>query len=334
MQACERDADSSGTRRRVSLLVTLAFLAALAVGPSFAAAQSARGRATSRPTTLSGLLAPGAKVRLFAAVKPIASKTGYAEGPLWLPSEHLIVSDVHGAAVLTFDASGKKLSTRRRSNVANGHALAADGSVLEAEAGDKTHVGRIVRISADGSVTTLADAYKGKHFTAPNDLVVKRDGTIWFTDPDYNELMASAIPFHGVYRLDPKTGVVTLATKALDEPNGIAFSPDQKTLYVSDTFGFGLVSFAVAADGTLGPKRFVDSAGCDGIGVDERGDVWETTCDDNVAVVSPAGKTLGSITFPGTTSNLAWGGAHGKTLFVTTEEGGVYSLALSVREAR
>jgi gluconolactonase len=137
---------------------------------------------------------------------------------------------------------------------------------------------------------------------------------------------------HGVYRLDPKTKVVSRLTTALNAPNGIAFSPDQKTLYVTDSAGHGLVSFPITARQTLGPQRHLQILGCDGIGVDERGDIWATTCSSSILVSNPAGKEIGEIAIPGTTTNLAWGGSQGKTLFITTQEGRIYSLALTVRE--
>jgi gluconolactonase len=137
-----------------------------------------------------------------------------------------------------------------------------------------------------------------------------------------------------VYRIDPKTKIVTLMTKTLGAPNGIAFSPDQQTLYVSDTASNEVQSFPITVNDTIGRPKPEFGEGCDGIGVDERGDVWATTCGQNVVITSPSGKRIGAIPFPGATSNLAWGGANGKTLFVTTEQDGVYSLALTVRETR
>jgi len=137
-----------------------------------------------------------------------------------------------------------------------------------------------------------------------------------------------------VYRLDPRTKVVTRLTKALNAPNGIAFSPDQKTLYVTDFAGGGLVSFPITNRQTLGPERRLQITGCDGIGVDEHGDVWATTCSSAILITNPAGKEIGEIAVPGTTTNLAWGGSQGKTLFITTQEGRIYSLAVTVREAR
>lgn len=285
---------------------------------------------SAQPPSLRSLIAPGAKFKV------VASGLLAAEGPLWLPDGRLIVSEIDGNDVVAFDAAGKKREFRRSSNYANGHALAPDGSLVEAESG-RIKRGLIARIAADGSVSAvLADNYQGKRFNAPNDLIVKRDGTVWFTDPHYGALVASKIGFNSVYRVDRKTKAATLMTKTLLDPNGIAFSPDEKTLYVSDTSAgdSGIVyAFPVATNDTLGPgKKF--GRGCDGIAVDERGDVWASMCSNQIAVTDPAGKELGAIRFPGTTTNLAWGGADGKTLFVTAADGGVYSLALTVRETR
>jgi gluconolactonase len=281
--------------------------------------------ATAAPAnaTLS-LIASGAKV------ETVAEGLELAEGPVWLPDGRLVVSDVYGNAVVVFDGAGNQSDLRRPSNVANGHALDLDGTVVEADSGDKTIRGAITRIAVDGSATILADNYQGKRFNAPNDLTVTSDGAIWFTDPDYNQQITSEIGFNGVYRLDPQTKTVTLLTRTLSEPNGIAFSPDEKTLYITNSATNTLVSFPVAPDETLGASQRLGD-GCDGIGVDEQGNIWTSTCDDRIVITSPEGRRIGAITFPGTTTNLAWGGADGKTLFVTTQEGGVYSLALTVQ---
>jgi gluconolactonase len=310
----------------VFALLAAAYLAISAVSSTAVSSFPAAAASTPAPT-LRSLIAHGAKIKRFA------SGLGEAEGPLWLPDRRLIVSDVGNDVVLVFDAAGHKSVFRRTSNVANGHALDANGAVLEAEAGNTTHHPLVARIAADGSATVLADKYRGKHLNEPNDLIVKRDGTIWFTDPSF-DADPSALGFYGVYRLDPKTKVVTLMTKTVDVPNGIAFSPDEKTLYVSDTGSDSIASFPVTANETLGRPNRQFGEGCDGIAVDERGNVWATTCGQDIVITAPSGKRIGAIDFPGTTSNLAWGGTNGKTLFVTTQEGSVYSLTLTVRETR
>jgi gluconolactonase len=326
MMTIARGRRSRGQRVAIAGAGFTLLLAVVAGTATVAQTAPAATAGAPAPTSVRSLVAPGAKVKLLARV-------GYAEGPLWLRDGHLIVSDVHGDTVWELDAAGAKRVFRRPSNVANGHALDAHGSVIEAEAGDGKHPGRIARIAPDGTATVLADNYRGKPFIEPNDLIVNRDGTIWFTDPNLGLTQPPGTAVHGVYRLDPRTKVVTRLTAALNAPNGIAFSPDQKTLYVTDTAGDGLVSFPITTRQTLGPERHLQILGCDGIAVDERGDIWATTCSSFILICNPAGKRIGEIAIPGTTTNLAWGGPRGKTLFVTTQEGRIYSLALTVREA-
>lgn len=300
--------------------------------PTAAMSVASPGVARAIPVTLVSLIASGATVEFVAAGLTLA------EGPLWLPDGRLIVSDVSGDVVTVIDATGRMSDFRRPSHHANGHALDRDGSVVQAEHGDATTPGRITRLARTGPDSILADGFEGRHFNSPNDLIVKSDGTIWFTDPDYGLKGTSGIGFNGVYRLDPRTGAVTLLTRALGEPNGIAFSPDEKTLYVSDSAGAGVVegagvvtAFPVNDDGSIGPgKPF--GRGCDGVGVDELGDVWASSCGPEIVVADPQGHEIGSITFPGDTANLAWGGEDGKTLFVTTTGGSVYRLSLTVME--
>ena len=264
-------------------------------------------------------------------MQPVATTLQSSEGPLWLPDGRLLVSDTTADAVAAIDSTGAITTFRRSSNGANGHAFDVDGSILEAEAGDPEHRGGIARIAADGKATMLADTYQGKRFNSPNDLIVKRDGTIWFTDPDFDFRTEQEIDFTGVYRFDPATKTVTLVTDDLTQPNGIAFSPDEKTLYVSGSLG--LVSFPVADDNTVGAEKVSYDNTCDGIAVDEQGNVWGTTCASKIVTVTdPAGIRIGEIAVPGIATNVGWGGADGKTLFITTQEGGVYSLALTVRE--
>jgi gluconolactonase len=312
----------------VVMLGGLLFIVLAGHGATAAPATASQARDPAAPspvsaTTLASLIAPGAQVETFA------SDMGFVEGPLWLPDGRLIVSEVYGNVVSVFDATGRKSDFRRPSNKANGHALAPDGSVIQAESGDGTSPGRITRLAPNGQDTVLADRFQGKRFNSPNDLIVKRDGTIWFTDPDYGAVHPTDLEFRGVYRLDPSTGVVTLLTDALNEPNGIAFSPDEKTLYVSDVASTD--AFPVNDDGTIEPGHPF-GPGADGIGVDEQGNVWGTSGGAKIYVTDPQGIEIGTVSVPGATTNLAWGGEDGKTLYVTTD-GGVYSLALTVRES-
>jgi gluconolactonase len=317
----------------VALLVAAGCGGAATSPPSTAAASGAApatvasnaGITPASAVTLQSLLAPG------ATVQPVTTGLRSSEGPLWLPDGRLLVSDITADAVVAVDSTGATKTFRRSGNGANGHALDLDGSMLEAEAGDAEHRGGIARIAADGNATMLADNYQGKRFNSPNDLVVKRDGTIWFTDPDYERKVDPEIGFTGVFRLDPATKTVTLVTDKLVQPNGIAFSPDEKTLYVSGSLG--LVSYPVAADDSVGAEHVPFDDTCDGIGVDEQGNVWGTTCASKIVTVTdPAGVRIGEIAVPGIATNVGWGGADGKTMFITTQEGGVYRISLAVSE--
>jgi sugar lactone lactonase YvrE len=175
-----------------SCALIVACVGVTAFSASAASARSSSANATPRPT-LRSLIAPGAKV------VRLAKGLEFAEGPVWLAKQGLIVSDVYGNDVVVLDAAGKKRDLRRPSNHANGHALDNAGFVVEAEGGDAAaHRGLITRLAGDGSATVLADGFHGKRFNGPNDLTVKRDGTIWFTDPDFNQnTSVPAIGFNG-----------------------------------------------------------------------------------------------------------------------------------------
>ena len=208
----------------------------------------------SPPSTLKSLIAPGAKVKQFA------SGLAFAEGPLWLPDGRLIVSEVNGDDVVAFDAAGNQSDFRRPSNLANGHALDPDGSVVEAETGDG-HAPRPDREDRRRRVRRGSGRQlqgQALQRTERPDREARRHDLVH--GPWLQCVSPPRSRFLGVYRLDPKSKVVTLVTKTLCEPNGIAFSPDEKTLYVSDSLPRKLYSFPVAADDTVGPGQNLASA--------------------------------------------------------------------------
>jgi gluconolactonase len=233
----------------------------------------------------------------------------FTEGPVWLPKGLLIFSDIPADAIYCADKS----VFRKPSGKANGLTLDTEGLLIACEHGNR----RVSRTQEDGTIVTVADAYDGKKLNSPNDVVVRSDGTIFFTDPPYGlEGRDAELPFSGVYAVAP-SGNLLLLTKEFERPNGLAFSPDEKTLYIGDS-GEGLIrAYEVAADGALNKGRlFCRVPGPDGMKVDVRGNLW-TTAEDGVRVYDSAGDLLGTVAFPERPANCAFGDADSKTLYVT-----------------
>jgi gluconolactonase len=196
----------------------------------------------------------------------------------------------------------------------------------------------VSRVDASGNVTTLADAYQGKRLNSPNDVIVRSDGTIFFTDPPYglrNMSEGKELPFNGVYRL-ATDGALQLLVDDFDRPNGLALSPDEKTLYVDDSARFHIRAFDVSSDGSLSNGRVLAEMAAkpgergvpDGMKVDSEGNIF-CTGPGGVWVLSEAGRLLGRIVMPEVTANLAWGGSDLCTLYLTGSTS-LYRLRLSV----
>jgi gluconolactonase len=251
-----------------------------------------------------------------AKLEVIATGFGLAEGPVWYQNQ-LLVSDIPMNTVFAFSITNQKTVFQKPSNNANGHRLDTQGRLLQAE------LRQITRLESDGTRTVLASKFNGKRLNSPNDLVVHSSGSIYFTDPTWglSDPSQSELGFTGIYKIS--NGTVTLLNKTLEQPNGLAFSRDQKTLYVSDVTNT-IRAFPVLVNGDLGtPRDF--AKGNDGLIVDVQGRVW--AANGGVSVYGSDGKLISSIAKPGSTdvTNLAFGGADGKTLFVTTFDG-VYKL--------
>jgi gluconolactonase len=262
----------------------------------------------------------------------ISSGYKWAEGPLWLPSGRLLFSDVYGNVSYTLDGAGKRLEFRRPSNLANGKDLAPDGAIIQAECNPVGKGGRITRLEGGKPAVVLVATFEGHVFNSPNDLIVRSDGTIWFTDPEFGNCgIPHEIGFNGVYRYDPKTKALSLLTKSIGQPNGIAFSPDEQTLYVANSDSNHVAAYAVHVDGTIGPSRSFGGGG-DGIAVDEQGNVWGTTVGLDLIVTAPTGRRIGTLVLPEEVTNLAWGGVKGTTLYITTVHE-LYRLELTVAGA-
>jgi gluconolactonase len=255
----------------------------------------------------------------------------WAEGPAWFGGgRYLIWSDIPNDRMLRFDECDGRVSVFRQPSLnSNGNTVDREGRLVSAE-----HRGRrISRTEHEGRIITLADRWQGKRLNSPNDLVVKSDGSVWFTDPSYGidweyegERAESEIGACHVYRIDPASGEVAVAADDFEKPNGIAFSPDESRLYVVDT-GIShredgprhIRVFEIDADGrTLrGGEVFAScEAGVfDGLRVDTEGRVWTSTA-EGVHCYLPSGDLIGKIRIPEVVANCTFGGAKKNRLFI------------------
>jgi len=281
-----------------------------------------------------------------ATIEKLAGGFRFTEGPLWFPDGRLWFSDVQGNVVRQWSPAGvtEILKPGGYDGAGapadafigpNGMAADKDGAVLLCQHGNR----RIARITPDRKVSTVVDKFEGKRLNSPNDLVYKSDGSLYFTDPPYglpggDQDPKKEVPFNGVYRL--ANGKLQVLVKDLTRPNGIAFSPDEKILYVSNSDEKRKVwmRYDVQPDGTLADgKVFADvtqqtAAGLpDGMKVDSKGNVYGTG-PGGIWIFSPDGKELGRIQPPETPANCAWGD-DGKSLYITAQTG-LYRIKLAV----
>lgn len=250
-------------------------------------------------------------------IETVAEEFRFTEGPVWTTSGELWFTDIPANTIYRADKS----VVASPSGNANGLTLDPQGRVVRCEHGGR----RVARMEADGSVTTLADRYDGKRFNSPNDAVIRNDGVVFFTDPTYGLAgREQEIDAKGVYVIRAD-GTVRMLADDFNMPNGIALSPDQKTLYVADTAGSHIRSFALAPDATVsGGDELCKVPTPDGIRVDEDGNIWATS-GAGVMVFSATGDELETIKFPQIPANCTFGGPNGKTLYVTARTA-VYSV--------
>jgi len=267
-----------------------------------------------------------------AVVRKLAGDMKFTEGPVWVPRDggYLVFSDIPADELKRWSAKDGLGTFRQPSANANGNILDAAGRLISCE-----HSGRRVSIlEADGTLRTLVDRFEGKAFNSPNDVAVASDGAVYFTDPDYGlRGRESEIGGNWVYRFDPETKTLRVLVKDFDKPNGIAFSPDGKRLYVADSGKPRHIRvFDVEPDGGLSNSRVfctIVQGVPDGIRCDVDGRVW-SSAGDGVNIFDTAGKLLGTIPVPESPANLCFGGADGKTLFITARTS-LYAIEVLVK---
>ena len=272
---------------------------------------------------------------------------GYAwlEGPVWF-ADHgcLLVSDLPNDRILRWTENGGVSVFRHPAGFPNGHARDRQGRLL----GCSHQRRHVERTELDGTVTVLADRHEGRRLNSPNDIVCRSDGTVWFTDPIYGistdyegGKQAPELP-EAVYRLDPGTGALAAVVTGLEGPNGLAFSPDERRLYVSESGGqFAAhptrhiwVHDVLDGGARLGPGRVfhtVEPGNADGFRVDEHGNVWSSAA-DGVHCIAPDGRLLGVVRVPHTVANIAFGGRYRSRLFICASHT-LYAIYLNVRGA-
>ena len=244
------------------------------------------------------------------------------EGPQWMEDEGvLLFSDVAANTIYQLSAYDEITVFRKPSRFANGLAVDKEGRLLAAESGAR----QVTRTEPDGKVTPIAARFEGAPLNQPNDIVVRSDGSIYFTDPAFGDAAAQAeLDFRGVFRIAPDGSITAeYRGEASETPNGVAFSPDESLLYVSDYDANLVRVFDVADDGTLSePSTFAEVAGPDGMAVDEAGNLFVASFNGSaLQVFTPDGEDAGTINMPGSPSNCAFGGADGRTLYITTGTG-------------
>ncbi|HEU5155062.1 MAG TPA: SMP-30/gluconolactonase/LRE family protein [Gemmatimonadales bacterium] len=285
-----------------------------------------------------------------AKLEKLAGGFQFVEGPVWVrDGGYLLFSDPNANTIYRWSPDGQVSVYRTKSGYAgvdigeyhqpgsNGLTLDREGRLVIDQHGSR----RVIRVERTGAVTVLADRYEGRRLNSPNDLVFRSDGSLYFTDPPFGlprvfDDPKKETPWSGVYRL--KDGKLTLLTKELSGPNGIAFSPDEKYLYVDnwDPKRKVIMRYEVSADGSISNGRvFYDITrtvpgddAWDGLKVDQRGNLYAAG-PAGVYVLSPEGKLLGTIGLPEHVANFNWGDEDGRSLYITASTG-LYRIRLSI----
>jgi len=268
-------------------------------------------------------------------LQTLATGLGFTEGPVWTSQVggYLLFSDIPNSRIYKWTAKEGLTIFREKSNQTNGNTRDNQGRLVSCEHESR----RVTRTGKDGSIIVLADSYNDKKLNSPNDLVVKSDGIIFFTDPPYGlpKGQIKEQDHHYVFRLNPQTKQLTALVSDFDMPNGLCFSPDEKKLYIADSGKpHHIRVFDVTSENTLTNGRLfctIDKGVPDGIRCDEHGNVV-STAGDGIHIFSPDGKLLGKIPVPQTPANCCFGGQDNQTLFITARTA-LYSIHLNTAGA-
>jgi gluconolactonase len=285
------------------------------------------------------------KYRVFSAtVERLATGMRWAEGPVWFgDGRFLLWSDIPNDRMMRWDETDGHVSTFRRSGYSNGNTRDRQGRLITCEHGGR----RVVRTEHDGALTVLMDNWQGKRLNSPNDVVVKSDGSIWFTDPPfgllsyYEGVIAEQELNANVYRIDGVTGQASIVADDVLGPNGLAFSPDESYLYIVESRGVPsrkIRAFDVTGGERLANGRVLIDAGAgtpDGFRIDTDGNLWcgwgmGTSELDGVMVFSPAGEPIGRIALPERCANLCFGGRRRNRLFMAASHS-IYALYVNTQ---
>ncbi len=281
-----------------------------------------------------------------AQLEELDSSCRWAEGPVWFDdAQCLLWSDIPNQRMMRWVPDGGVSVFRSPSNFSNGNTRDRQGRLVSCEHGPR----RVTRTEPDGSITVLAESFEGKRLNSPNDVVVRSDGSIWFTDPTYGILSDyegyKSDPEQSrrnVYRLDPDRGELTAVVGDFLQPNGLAFSPDETKLYIADSGAshdataprhirvFDVVDGRTLTNG--GVFCNIDTGIPDGIRLDKQGNLW-SSAGDGVHCFSPEGTLLGKIKVPQTVANLTFGGPRRNRLFITATRS-VYAIYLTTNGAQ
>jgi len=286
-----------------------------------------------------------AKYRLpLASVERLATGMRWSEGPVWFGDARCVLwSDIPNNRIMRWDEETGAVSVfRKPSNNANGNTRDRQGRLVTCEHDAR----RVTRTEYDGTITVICDRYQGKRLNSPNDVVVKSDGSIWFTDPQFGilgyyegNLDTSELPMN-VYRVDPHTGDASVVADGIVGPNGLAFSPDERKMYIVESRAVPrrlLVYDVVDGSKLVGGKEFI-SAGPegtpDGFRLDVDGNLWcgwgMTAALDGVRIFNPAGESIGHIALPERCANLCFGGRWRNRLFMAASHS-LYSLYVNTQ---